>query len=429
MTTSWLVRFRRSALVRNTVWMFLGQGLRLTIQGGCFVIIARSLGASGYGAFVGAAALVAIFAPFATLGFGSLLVKNVARDRRLFRDYWGNTLLMTFLSGCVLLVFVTILARFILPASIPTLLVILVAASDLLASRLTDVTSLAFQGLEEMRWTAIINILLSTVRLVGAIIFAATWNHPTALDWSYLYCATSMIAAAFSVCLATKQLGKPRVNLARIVPELAEGFHFSAGLSAQTIYNDIDKTMLSRFADLGSTGIYAVAYRLIDVAFVPVRSLLYAASPGCFRAGGGGVNTSILYMKRLLPRVIAYTLCVFFVLTVCAPLVPHVLGSEYTRTVEALRWLALLPVLRAVHLCYGDALTGAGYQGLRMVLQAVVAIFNVLINLWLIPAYSWRGAVGSSLASDFLLLVAVVSAATVLCSRENQKPAIAVTYP
>ena len=40
-------------VARNTLWMFCGLGLRLVIQALYFVVIARSLGASGYGAFIG----------------------------------------------------------------------------------------------------------------------------------------------------------------------------------------------------------------------------------------------------------------------------------------------------------------------------------------------------------------------------------------
>src|SRR5215469_15223173 len=42
----------KSTLARNTGWMLFGQGLRLVIQALYFAMIARSLGTSGYGAFV-----------------------------------------------------------------------------------------------------------------------------------------------------------------------------------------------------------------------------------------------------------------------------------------------------------------------------------------------------------------------------------------
>jgi O-antigen/teichoic acid export membrane protein len=87
--------------------------------------------------------------------------------------------------------------------------------------------------------------------------------------------------------------------------------------------------------------------------------------------------------------------------------------------VEALRWLSVLPILKALHYYFTNALTGAGYQALRARIQAGVAVFNVLINLWLIPAYSWRGAAWSSIASDGLLACGSGVAAFVL-SRQAQ---------
>lgn len=424
---SWRGRLGRSVLARNTLWMFLGQGLRLVIQGGCFVVIARSLGASNYGAFIGAASLVAIFSPFATLGFGNLLIKNVVRDRSLFPRYWGNALVMSVVSGAILLAGITGVARFALPPSIPTLLVVMVAASDLFAARVTDLACLAFQSFEQMAWTARINVTLSVLRLLGAIVAVKIWVHPTALQWGFIYCAASCLCAVFSIAIVSRQFGRPRFDMLEMLSDLAEGFHFATGLSAQTIYNDLDKTMLSRLSTLDATGIYAAAYRLIDVAFVPVRSLLWAASPGYFRAGEHGIRASVGYLKRLLPKAVAYALLVFLVLMAAAPLIPRILGPEYARSVEALRWLALLPLMRTIHTLYGDALAVTGHQKVRMHLQVLIAVGNFLINLVVIPMYSWRGAVWSSLASDFLLLIAMVSAVTLL-ARENDAKSMVPQY-
>jgi O-antigen/teichoic acid export membrane protein len=420
-------RVGQSALARNTLWMFLGQALRLVIQGGCFVVIARSLGASNYGAFIGAVSLVAIFSPFATLGFGNVLFKNVARDRSLFPQYWGNALLMSIVSGAMQLMVIAVIARFALPASIPTPLILLVAVSDVLATPVTDVACLAFQSLEQMRWTARINITLSVLRFLGAVTAVGIWVHPTALDWGVMYCAASCLCASFSIVVVSGRFGRPRFDTAKIVSELAEGFHFASGASAQTIYNDLDKTMLSRLSTLNATGIYAAAYRLIDVAFVPVRSLLGAAYPGYFRAGEQGIRSSVGYMKRLLPKAVAYALVVFVVLIVAAPLIPRILGPEYAQSVEALRWLALLPLMRTIHTFCGDALTTTGHQKLRMLFQVLVAVINVWINLWIIPRYSWRGAVWSSLASDFLLLVVMASAVSILY-RETETKTVVPQY-
>jgi O-antigen/teichoic acid export membrane protein len=161
------------------------------------------------------------------------------------------------------------------------------------------------------------------------------------------------------------------------------------------------------------------------VAFIPVSSVIYAAYPGYFRYGDGNVQATYEYAKRLLPRPIWFSLLSFAGLLVGAPLIPKILGGEYLRTVAALRWLAILPLLKTIHYFFADALSGAGYQGLRMCLQIVVAVFNVLVNFWVIPAYSWRGAAWSSLASDGLLALLMWIAITTLRRRQSA----AVTVP
>src|SRR5215467_10202424 len=109
----------RTKLARNSMWMMLGQGLRLVIQALYFIEIARSLGVRNYGAFIGVVALVGIVYPFGSLGGGNLLIKNVARDKSLFPVYWARALTITACFGVLLLVAVSLASHFVLPAEIP----------------------------------------------------------------------------------------------------------------------------------------------------------------------------------------------------------------------------------------------------------------------------------------------------------------------
>jgi O-antigen/teichoic acid export membrane protein len=396
-------RYLGSVLARNTLWVIMGQGLRLIIQAAYFTVIARSLGATQYGAFIGAVALVGIACPFGMLGSGNLLVKNVSRDKSVFAKYWGQALLITLISTSVLFTAIVLLSQILLPASIPVALVILVSGADLFGLSLIILSAFAFQALEQFKWTATINVLMSAGRLIGALVLVSMHRHPTALQWGRVYCFTTAAVVVTSLTLVTVKLGRPHFNLHRSAHELREGFYFSSSVSAQTIYNDIDKMMLARIGTLDATGIYGAAYRLVDVSFVPVASLLSAAYPSFFRKGADGISATLHYAKRLMMRGMIYAALVTVGLLLCGGLVPYVLGPEYERSVEALRWLAFIPVLKASHYFFSEALTGAGYQGIRSGIQAGVAIFNVLINLWLIPQYSWRGAAWASLASDGLL--------------------------
>lgn len=407
----------KSVLARNAIWVLVGQGLRLIIQALYFVEIARSLGTRNYGAFVGVLALVGLVVPFGDLGTGNLLVRSVSRDRTVFGVYWGRALVTTAVSGGGLFVVVLLLASFVLPRTIPLALVMLVAASDLVGLNIITICGQSFQAFDRLNWTSVIWALISGSRLIGASVLVAIYPHPSPLQWGYVYCASTITVAAAACLLVLWKLGYPRFNLKRTAAEVREGFYFSASLSAQTIYNDIDKTMLARLGSLEATGIYGAAYRLIDVSFVPVSALLYASYSNFFRAGANGISSCLTYAKPLLLRALGYAVFVCAGFLLCASVVPYVLGSGYTQTAEALRWLAILPVLKVLHYFFSNALTGAGFQAWRTLIQVVVALFNVLINFWLIPLYSWRGAAWSSVASDALLACGVGVAAFVLSRR------------
>ena len=420
-----LDRVRDSALARNSGWMFLGYGLKVIVQAGYFVLIARALGPGEYGAFVGVTALISIVAPFSGLGMGHLLVKNVARDTRLFPVYWGNSLFASAISGLLLVALVLAIARIVLPASIGLPLIFLICLSDLVFVKGADIGAQAFQAVDQLQFTARWNVLPNLLRLIGAAIVFFVWGRSTALTWAWFYLGSTVVSSAVTVIFTTAHLGAPKLNLRLIPAELREGFYFGAGLSAQTIYNDIDKTMLARLSTLDATGIYSAAYRLIDVSFTPVRAVLNAAYANVFRHGQDGIAASLAYAKRLLLKMIGYSVLAFLVLYLTAPLIPFFLGTEYSRTVEALRWLAVLPILKTIHYFFSDALTGAGYQGFRTAAQTVVAVINVFLNFWLMPTYSWRGAAWASIASDTSLILAICIAILVVRHRSSCVPSSA----
>jgi O-antigen/teichoic acid export membrane protein len=412
-------RAKRSTLARNSVWMFLGYGLRIIVQAGYFVLIARALGPHEYGAFVGATALIAIVSPFAGLGAGNLLIKNVSRDKALFAVYWGNALFVLAVSGLALLGGIVLVAHWILPPAIPMLLIVLICLSDLIGTRINDIAAQGFQAVEQLGYTANFCLLPYVLRLISAAIVFSVWRHATAMCWAWFYLGGTLVSCVIAFIVTNWKLGAPKLCLSRIPAELKEGFYFGAGLSAQTIYNDIDKTMLASLSTLDATGIYAAAYRVIDVAFTPVRSVLFATYSDFFRTGQHGIVSSFAFAKRFMPRMIGYSVLAFAGLYLFAPLFPLVIGKEFARTAEALRWLALLPLLKTVHYFFADALTGAGYQGIRAGGQIFVAVANVGLNFWLIPRYSWRGAAWASLACDGLLAVSLYVALRIVLRRSG----------
>jgi O-antigen/teichoic acid export membrane protein len=388
------------------------------------VIIARCLGPKEYGGFIAVAAMASMISPFVGIGTGSLLVKNVSREPGLFAECWGNCLAATAASGIALDVLTILLASAFLPKHITLLAIALICTADMVLVRFLDMAVWAFQAFERLSVNAHLNVLISFLRLIGVIVLALWVRHPTVLAWSVVYFGASLGSSIAAIVWVTASLGKPTLNLRRLASEWSEGSYFAVSTAAATIYNDIDKTMVARLSTLEATGIYGAAYRLIDVAFIPIRALLNAAYPRFFRSGAKSWRSAFGYGRQLFQTTWPYALLVSIGLAIGAPVVPKILGPAYANVTEALRWLSPLPLLKTFQFFIADSLTGAGYQRRRTIAQVSVAVFNVLINLWAIPLYGWRGAAWTSLLSDGLLaLVLWLTAYQLVCTLPVEKPA------
>jgi len=392
-----------SQIVRNASWMLSGHGLQLLGRVGYFIIIAHALGPTGYGSFVACSALIGMMSPFASCGTGHVMIKYVARDRSVLPAYLGNALLVTMALASVLTVFALMLRPHVLPESSTSAMLIAVAISDLFGMEMNSICLQAFLALEQGQRFSQLMAFSTAVRFVAAIILVAIGS--TATHWAYLYAASAVIATSAGIVAVSRCCAPPRFQLNLFVPSVREGFHFATSLASQSVYNDIDKTMLARLSTVEAAAIYAAAYRFIEAAILPIRSVANAAYPEFFRLGVQGVTSGFGFARRILRRSILYGLGLAVVLFAAAGFVPMVLGRAYQESATALRWLCLLPVIKCVHIFLSDTLTGSNYQWQTSSAQIAVAVFNVAINFWLIVAFSWRGAAWSSLATDGLLVV------------------------
>lgn len=398
-----LLQHLRSAIIRNASWAFTAQSLQLAGRFGYFVIAAHVLGPSEYGTFVACTALIAALSPFASFGTEKVLVKYIARDQGLFHLYVGNALLVTLACGSLFTVLAICIRPVVLPASATLPMLASVAFADLFGRQITAICSNAFAAIEQFQKYTQLLAGLTALRLLAALVLASSTHK--ALTWAHLYAGATLIGAVISLVVVVRCAGPPQFRFRLIVPSMREGFHFSTSAASESVYDDIDKTMLARLSTVDAAAIYAVAYRFIDAAMVPIRSVAAAAYPQFFRRGTQGVTSSFALAQSIIRRSIVYGAMVGFLLFLGAGVLPHIMGQEYARSVTALRWLCVLPAIKSIHAFLTDTLTGADYQWQRSLVLMVVAGFNILVNLWMIRAYTWRGAVWSSIITDSLLAV------------------------
>lgn len=391
-------------LARHAGWMFAAQGGRIALQGAYFILIARTLGTHGFGMFEAALAIVVIMVPFAGWGTGQLLVMRVARDHTFFPVYWGNAILTTVVTAIPLTLLTVAVGGRLVP-ELSVRLLLLLALAQFVFGKLAEQSVQAFQAFERMKVAALLTVVPGICRLITAFLFVEITQTPTPRGWSVLYLASTVVGAAVTLTAVTRLLGRPVLRPTLLWQSAKDGGYFSVGAAAENVYADIDKAMLARLATLTDAGIYAAAYRATFMAFTPVRSLLAAAYPRFFRSGQQGIRGSLGLATSLLPFAVAVSAAASLGLFLFAPLVPAILGSDYHASIGALRWLAVLPLLQSLDYLAGDTLSGAGYQGIRSAVQAGVIPLNVVLNLWLIPLYSWKGSAWATLASEGILVL------------------------
>lgn len=415
---------------RNALSMLAGQGLRVAIQAVYFFFIARVLGPRGYGAFVGVTAFVAILAPFASMGTGGLLVRAIARAPERFGAHWGGTLALAIAGGIAFSAVGLPIARVVLPGSVSTALLVCVFLSDLLFCRIVELAGQAFQGFEQLTGTALVQTALNTSRLVAVAVLWSTDRSADATTWGAAYCASSFLVAGIAMIAVQRRFGAPACPDRLRLAELRDGAGFAIQAAATTANNDLDKTMLARLSTLQATGVYASAYRIIDVALSPLRSLFAATYASFFREGHRGRAHAARFAVRLLPIVTGLGVASIVIVYAAAAFVPIVLGTQYTETADVLRLLCPLPLLRGLQYLGGDVLTATGYQGRRGLLHAAIAVLNFGLNLLWIPSSSWRGAAFASLVCDGGLAIllcgfaAWVTARTTMHSDANTSAAM-----
>jgi len=411
-----LRRYKQSRFARNFGWMLLGQGLGFIFQAAYFILLARLLGSLQYGIFVGAFAFTSLLSQYSSFGMGTVFLRYVSGNQKEFAPYWGNILMATITTSGVLAVGLTLLGKRILnPDSAH--LVFLAAIANCLCAQLIVECARVFQSFEEMRVTALLNLLTNAARTLTVAAMVFTMHHATAWQWTIASVIVSALASIAAVVSVLVFFGAPRFHPRLLFSHAWEGFGFSFASSTSSIYNDVDKTMLSHYGMNHANGVYTTAYRVIDIATMPVFALRDAAIPKLFQAGHESLDTAARLANRLLKRSLAVSIALFTILQLIAPILPKIVGSGFAESVSAIRWLALIPAFRSIHQMTGSALMASGFQRYRTAGQLLAAVFNLALNIWLIPRHGWLGAAWASLATDSLLALSNYILLTILRSK------------
>ena len=389
-----------------------------------FIALARIFGPDKYGAFIGIIAIISLFLPFANWGSSKILIQNVSRDQSLIGECYGTSILKTLVFGSIFISIVLFISVLYPIPNISIYSVFLLSLSNFIFMVLSDNCRDTFISVGLINCASKVTLMLSVNRFLGALALIAFTRTPTLLMWSVVYCMATFVTAVTSSIMASNLVGRPRFKPFRIFKDLRQGFAFSVSDSAENIYNDLDKAMLAKLSTVESVAIYGAAYHLLNVSFLPMQAIMLATYRGFFQAGASGIKASLGFAKKIVPIALGYSTLAIILTLLLSPLIPKLLGEGYVDSTLALMLLSPTILFKSLHRLAADILTGANYQRVRSVAQVFTALFNGILNIWLIALYQWRCAIWSTLISECLLMIILWGFIYVYCqkSQENLVP-------
>lgn len=402
---------------KDILWTVAGQLSKVIFQSGFILLLAIVLSPDLYGKYTIVVALINIMGPFIGLGFNQLLV-----ELNVKKEYTANQLYSTgFWLVLSTSLFLTIVGMFIILSIYGLdkeiiLLFLFLSLADFFALKFTELNSQSAISNLKFEKAAKIQSLISFSRFSAvAITFVLIQmkNENYLIVWLSLYVTFSILTSLLSIKISDKSILVIRLSNVRLnLNVMKRGIYYSIGLSSQGVYNDVDKIILSKNKNVSTSelGNYGLAYKMMDVIFVPLKSILIKNFPLIIEKGSlKDWDFFYKYLKKILVISYIYILVVLvFLVFMGEKLILFIFSDQYTFTYTYLMYIAPLLFVRMTNYLIADIITGLGFQKKRSLVQVFVAIMNLIFSIILINILNIAGAVIASYISEFIMLIFLI---------------------
>ncbi len=394
------------SLAKNTSFFAGAMAIQKVLSFLYFTLVARGIGVENTGKYTFALSFTTIFAIILDLGLTQILIRESARDKENSEKYLAGILGFKILASAIIYSLVVLLINIM---GYPEITKQLVYVSGFVM--LVDSFSLTFYGMirgKQNLFFESIGIIINQliVLIVGFIVLKMNLGLVPLMG---VYLIGSLYNLIYSLIIVKKKYNirlkisfKPQ--LLKIILRVAVPFAI-AGIFIR-IYSSIDVIMLSKLADDKAVGIYSVAMKIVfALQFVATAfsATLYPAFSKYFIESkeflAKNFTKSIYYLMILsLPMTTG-------VIMIADKIIPPVFGEQYTASILPLQ--VLIVSLIFIFLCFplGAMLNACNKQTRNTVNLGIIALFNIILNIILIPKFSYMGAAIASLSSYILLFV------------------------
>lgn len=394
-------------IAKNTSVLLVAQAASYLLAFFYMMYTARYLGAAGFGILSFALAFTGIFAVFGDLGLNTLTVREVAQNKSLTSKYLANVSLMK-----IILVAITfgLIALIINLMGYPekTIKVVYLVALSVIFNAFAGMFYSIFQAHKRMEYQAIGQILSAASMLAG-VILAIKFGF-SIVGFASLYVIASIIVLGYSFAVMKLKFSNPAsASVTRVIESdwsfwkqsIKEAWPMGVMAVCTIIRFRIDTVMLSLMKGDVAVGLYNAAYRLLGVSMVVSATFMASMFPVMSQYYKTSMNSFNIAYEKSFKYLLALVLPIALVVTLLArPIINLVFGSEFTGSVQALQILIWAATAMYIGTVTGTAFVAANKQMLAMKLTIVSVALNIILNLIVIPKYSYIGASATTVATE-----------------------------
>jgi O-antigen/teichoic acid export membrane protein len=390
--------------------------LTAAIQAAGFVMIARGLGANEFGRLMIMQAFSQLSLELVSLGAGDALIRRVSRDRSHHRSAFGHALIMTALTGLPTSIVLALAAMAYDPA-IAVAATALFLVGDLIGNRLVSLAEHAFVAQTRI-WDANIVRLGSAVpRTIAAMYAFYLASRPAGLEtWMIIQSTITLVAGLCAIAFVALRLGRPLLKFHR--DDLSFGASMAITQWSLSLQFSMDRLVLGLAASPSLVAVYSAAMRCIQLALLPIVSVLRNIYAGFFTTGQHGITATSAYARANIYKILVLGSCAGVTLALGADFFAWVFGREFSETASILRWLAAVPLFRGIQLILADALSGADLHYIRTMLSLGGGVCYVALMAILVVAY---GKVGLIVSVNLYYALIIISHVVIIMHFSKHK--------
>lgn len=369
---------------------------------GFSLLVARSFGPEGVGAFGLMVTTLTLAATACLVGLDYVLIRTVAGDvregalgaakgviRSVTRIVGGNALLMWALLA---LVAVPLLARF--TGGPDTTAVLAAAAFGVLPIALVRVVSSTLRSTGRVLLAQLIDGPLSmalALAVLGGMLLA---GHPDARDAGRIYVGAIGAMVVLGAAIAWRDTARwPSADPVAVRPLLAGGVRILVVVLAGFATDWLILTVLARYRSTADVGLFRTAWQIATLFNIVVVAFDAVAGPRIAAAWRVDDRAAIARTWRQAVAVITGLSLPLLIVVLAAPeWLLHFFGPAFPAAATALRILALGQLVNMLTGPIGSILVMTGHERWSMTYSLVAMILAVILAAIVIPRFGLEGA-------------------------------------